>query len=427
MGRGRAESAVSLRELFGVAEFRPLFSAYVASVAGDQLARIALTVLVFSRTGSAALTGLTYALTVLPVLVGGPLLSGLADRWPRRPLMVGCDLARAGLVAAMVVPGLSLWLLGALVVLVQLLESPFDAARAATQALVLQGEHYVLASAISNLTYRLASAIGFGVGGGLVALIGARSALLIDAGTFLLSALLVRSGVRSRAAPGDSPAGEGWWPSLRSGFRLVTREPRLRSLVALACLTGCYMTAVGLAVPYAHQFGGGPVAAGLLMAANPVGQSIGMIVTIRWVSMPTRMRWLGPLAIGSCLPLVLCLAAPGVAGSFALWVLSGLGASYQLAANAAFVQTVPDAQRGQAFGLAMTAMLGAQGVGILVAGVAADHWSPSTVVGTAGLVGTIAAVVAALAWRRANIGSIPAVEAHRTPPSAGRVTITNLQ
>jgi MFS family permease len=417
---------VSLRELFGVAEFRPLFLAYVASIAGDQLARVALTVLVFSRTGSAALAGLTYALTVLPVLVGGPLLSGLADRWPRRRLMIGCDLARAGLVALMVLPGLSLWLLGGLVVAVQLLESPFTAARAATQALVLHGERYVLASAISSVSYELAQVIGFGLGGALVALTGARNALLIDAATFVASALLVRYGVRARSVPDDSPAREGWWPSLRDGFRLVTREPRLRALIALACLAGCYMVAVGLAVPYAHQFGAGPVAAGLLMAANPVGQSIAMIVMTRWIPPPTRLRWMGWLAIGSCLPLVACLAAPGVAGSFVLWAVAGLGASYQLAANAAFVQAVPDAQRGQAFGLAATALLGAQGIGILVAGVAADHWSPSTVVGAAGLVGTIAAVAAALAWRQANTGSGPLVVAHHAPPSTSRVTIANV-
>jgi MFS family permease len=67
-----------------VAEFRALWIAEVFSVAGDQLARVALALLVFSRTGSASLTALTYALTFVPALIGGWLLSGLADRWPRR-------------------------------------------------------------------------------------------------------------------------------------------------------------------------------------------------------------------------------------------------------------------------------------------------------------------------------------------------------
>jgi MFS family permease len=64
-----------------VAEFRGLWTAQVLSLLGDQLARVALTVLVFDRTESALLTGLVYAVTYLPWLLGGPLLSGLADRY----------------------------------------------------------------------------------------------------------------------------------------------------------------------------------------------------------------------------------------------------------------------------------------------------------------------------------------------------------
>src|SRR5436190_23483101 len=112
--------AARYRDVFAVAEFRVLFASHLVSIIGDQLARVALSVLVFSRTGSPALAALTYALTLIPDLVGGPLLAGLADRLPRRRLMITCDLSRAGLVAVMALPGVSLWLLGGLVVAVQL-------------------------------------------------------------------------------------------------------------------------------------------------------------------------------------------------------------------------------------------------------------------------------------------------------------------
>ena len=69
------------RDVFGHAEFRALFLAGVLSVAGDQLARVALSVLVFERTESAGLTALTYALTYVPDLVFGP----FAGRY-RRPV-----------------------------------------------------------------------------------------------------------------------------------------------------------------------------------------------------------------------------------------------------------------------------------------------------------------------------------------------------
>lgn len=65
-------------------EFRALWTAYALSVAGDQLAAVGLSVLVFDRTGSPAWAAATYAMTFLPDLTGGALLSGLADRFPRR-------------------------------------------------------------------------------------------------------------------------------------------------------------------------------------------------------------------------------------------------------------------------------------------------------------------------------------------------------
>lgn len=75
-------------EVLAVREFRALWAAELLSITGDQLARVGLAVLVFARTSSASLTALTYALTFLPALLGGVLLGGLADRFPRRGVMI---------------------------------------------------------------------------------------------------------------------------------------------------------------------------------------------------------------------------------------------------------------------------------------------------------------------------------------------------
>ncbi|MFD1045420.1 MFS transporter, partial [Kibdelosporangium lantanae] len=77
-----AQGGVTFRSVFANSEFRALWTAQVLSIAGDQLARVALTLLVFIRTNSSGWAALTYALTFIPDLVGGPLLSGLADRFP---------------------------------------------------------------------------------------------------------------------------------------------------------------------------------------------------------------------------------------------------------------------------------------------------------------------------------------------------------
>lgn len=101
-GRGSFSAALSC------AEFRAMWAAEALSVVGDQLARVALALVVFDRTSSASLTALTYALTFAPSVLGGFFLSGLADRFPRRAVIVATDVVRGGLAIAMALPGLPL-------------------------------------------------------------------------------------------------------------------------------------------------------------------------------------------------------------------------------------------------------------------------------------------------------------------------------
>jgi len=105
---GRADRSTGFRSVFAEREFRWLWTAGVQSLLGDQLARVALSVLVFERTNSTLLTAAVYALTFLPAFFGGLLLGGLADRYPRRRVLIGCDVVRAVLLAAMALPGTSL-------------------------------------------------------------------------------------------------------------------------------------------------------------------------------------------------------------------------------------------------------------------------------------------------------------------------------
>ncbi|GAA4901549.1 MFS-type transporter involved in bile tolerance (Atg22 family) [Actinomycetospora succinea] len=388
------------RDVLADPQFFALWVAQLLSVLGDQVARVALAVLVFTQTASAGLTALTYALTFLPDLVAGPLLSGIADRAPRRLTMVVSDLLRAAILALMAVPGVPFWALCLLVVAGQLIAAPFAAARAAILPHVLTGERYVVASAISGTTYQSGQVLGFALGGPLVALVGVPGALLGDAATFVLSAAILQFGVTEQRATGSSES----VAALREGARIVLRDRRLRALVALACVSAFVVTIEGLAAPYAAALGGGPVAVGLLLAANPLGAALGIVVIARLVPPGRRDRLLGPLAIASCVPLIASALDPPLAGVVALWVLSGLACAYQVPANAAFVAAVPDAHRGQAFGLAVTALRVTQGLGVLLAGVLAEATEPAVAVAVAGGVGVLVAATCALAWSRARAG-----------------------
>ena len=138
----------TFHDLFAVREFRALWAAYILSAVGDRLALVALTLLVYDRTHSPLLAAVAFAAGTLPYLVGALFLSGIADRFPRREVMVVCDLLRALLLGAMLLPRMSLVALIVLLYVVTAIESPIDAARSAILRDVVQGESYALAAAV---------------------------------------------------------------------------------------------------------------------------------------------------------------------------------------------------------------------------------------------------------------------------------------
>ncbi|MEV4080649.1 MFS transporter [Nonomuraea fuscirosea] len=400
--RAGQERQVTYREVIAVREFRALWYGQGLSLLGDQLAQVALAVLVYDRTGSPLATAAVYALTYLPGIVGGPLLAGLADRFARRGVMLACDLLRAALVGVMAVPGVPFWALCALVFLVVLLSAPFSAARAALLPEVLEGDAYVMGSALQNMTNQAVQMLGFAAGGALIATMGPYRALALDAATFLGSALILVSGVRRRPAAQPDGAKPSMWTMTKGGARLVFGSRKLRTLVLFAWLCGFYILPEGLAAPYAAALHTGalpvPVITGLLMAAMPAGTVVGAFLFSRFVSPSRRLRLMGWMAMLSCAPLIVTAIRPPLAVVLAAWVLSGIGGAYQLAANASFVQSVPPERRAQAFGLVQSGLMTVQGIGILVGGFAAERLGPEPVVALAGIAGVISAAVLAMVW-----------------------------
>lgn len=385
-------------EVFRVSEFRVFWLAQALSVAGDRLALVALTVLVFDRTHSPLLTAAAYAAGFLPWLVGGVLFGAVADRWPRREVMVGCDLARAVLVAVMVLPGVPLPALVGLLAVVTSLAPPFEAARSSLLPDILDGDRYPVGLAVVQTTFRSAMVLGYAAGGIAVAVIGSRSALALDAATFAASAALVRWGIRARPAAARRTA-RSLGAEIAAGVRLVVTDRALRTLMLLGWLVAFYAVPEAVAAPYASELGGGAAAIGLILAASAFGYVVAAPVFMRLVAPPQRLRTMGPLAVATCAVLTLCLARPPLAVVLVILAVSGACGVYQIAANAAFMTRVPAAQRGQAFGLAMSGIVAGQGIAFVLAGAAAQVISPPVVVAIAGGLGAAAAMALTVMWR----------------------------
>jgi MFS family permease len=377
---GTPAGSVRYREVLAVGEFRALLGCEALSVLGDQVARVAVALLVYARTGSALAASATFAASYLTWLVAGTLLSTYADRYPRRSVMVVCDIGRAVVFAGLALSGGATPLVFTLLVVGTLFAPPFEAARSAVLADILPGDSYAAGNGVINAVAQGGQAAGFLLGGALVATLGSRNALLADATTFLLSAVALRFVLAHRPLKRDVTVRPGVLVDMREGLRLVRRTPAMRWLLGMALASAAMVTAPeGLAVPIAAAHGGGPFAAGVLTAALPLGFVLGSLGVLR-LPADRQRRMLTPLTVAGGLPLLLTPLMPGVASTAALWTLAGVGASMQVVANAAYVLATPPDFRGRAFGIASTLLLGIQGVVYLLAGAVAERVDPEVVV-----------------------------------------------
>jgi diguanylate cyclase (GGDEF)-like protein len=392
------KDGVGFAAVLRVREFRFLWAAELFSVVGDQLARVALALLVFAQTSSASLTALTYALTFVPSVLGGVLLSGLADRFPRRRVLVVTDLVRAGLAGAMAVPGMPLPVLWGLVGVLSMAAAPFKAAQLAILPQVLDREVYRTGLSLRQVTAQAAQLLGFGAGGVLLVVVEAHLALAANAATFVLSAGLVLLGVRARPAAAVAEArAEG------SGERASWGA--VWPLFALAGLVGLYVVPEGLAAPYAAGLGVplGAAAVGVLMAADPVGSVFGGWLSARvpWAGSARVVVW---LAVAAGAPLVVCAWAPGSGAgllvSVAAWALSGVFSTiFLVRLQEMVIDRVPDSRRGGVLGRLSSCLYASQGVAILAGGVAADAIGPFRAVAVAGVVAmALAASIGGVWW-----------------------------
>ena len=416
------------REVFAVAEFRPLFGTFLLSTIGDQLARVALTVLVYERTDSPLLSAVTFAISYLPWLVGGPLLATLADRLPRHRVLVASDAARAVLLCAMAVPGTPLALLLVLLLLVSLFAPPFESARSALVADVLSGDRYAVATSLTSVSSQMSQVVGFALGGTLIWALHPSWVLLLDAATFAVSALWLNARLQRRPAPvpadGNRPS---VWRDAGEGLRLIARTPRLLTIVVLVWVGVMFANAAeGIAVPLVDEIGGGATGVGLLLAANPLGVTVGGLLLGRLVPPPWRDRLVPALVLLSLVPVLaaglVALWGPGGAGTFAIVLacmfIAGLGGSWTIPLNVIFVQEVPRAFRGRAVGVAVSGLYGVQGLGALGAGLAAEGLAPSGVVALIGGLGILAVLPPLLSWVRLQAADRAAAVA-ATPVPAG--------
>ncbi|MGK5499454.1 MFS transporter [Streptomyces sp. URMC 125] len=364
-----------------------MFAAHVLSLLGNVVAQLALAVLVLRETGSPLLTALAFAIGLLPYALGGTLLAPLADRFPARRTLVGCDLLCAVCVAAMAVPGVPTAALRALTALVAPL---FTGVRAASLGEVLHGDSFVLGRSLLRLVAQSGQIAGFAAGGLLLAAVGPRTALAATAAGFAASAAVLRFGTRERRPPARERTAGG-------GAGALPADRRVRALLGLCWVPPVFMVVPeALAAPYTRQIGTGPAGTGLLLAAMPLGAVAGEAAAGALLGPAARERLVLPAAVLLPLPLVAFAWRPALVPALAALVLTGLCAVYALGLDRWYLDAVPRELRGRAMTVMSAGLMTTQGLGMAAGGAAAEWAPPHAVVAGAGLLGTVCA--AAAAW-----------------------------
>jgi len=403
--RGAVPPRATFRDVFAVAEFRNLWLSEVLSVAGDRIALVALTLFVYDKTTSPLLTAATYAAGYVPWVIGGFFMAGIADRRSRRAVMVTCDVIRFFLVAAMVLPHMPLLALVGLLFATTMFAPPFESARASITPDILHGEQYVLGTAIIQTTFLAGQVVGAAGGGVAVAFFHVKPSLVIDAATFALSALLIQFGTKKRppaVKPDSDAARQRPMANMAAGLRLVFGDTGLRTLIMFGWLVVWYTVPEGIAAPYAHALHGGSIATGAVLASVVLATAIVTPLFSRILSPRRRIDWMGPLAILCNGTLVLIAFHPSLIASLVIFSASSAFGTYQIAANTAFVVRVPNERRAQAFGIANMGVIVGQGITFVAAGAATEKLSPALVIGIAGGIGMVLAIIFTAQWRHVS-------------------------
>ncbi|MER7460962.1 MFS transporter [Micromonospora sp. NPDC126480] len=377
------------RDVFGVAEFRVLFGSYGVFLIGETVKMLALSVLVYERTGSGLLAALAYVTGFLPHALGGVFLLALADRWPPRAIIVGYDLLRFAMVVVLALGVLSPAAMLGLVAVVSLFAPLSGAARSALLPDVLHGDAYVLGRSLLTVASGGTQVAGFALGGLLLGLVGPYGALWLTAATCVLSALFVRVGLARRPSRSRPGGGNAVRETLRVN-RALLADRRVRGLLLAQWIPGSVLVgAEGVAVPYAAGLGA-EASAGVLLMAAAFGMLVGDLLVGRFVAPARREAWTPWLALLLGVPMLAFVARPGLWPAAVLFAVATAGFAYQLGLARRFLDAVPEARRGQAFGLVSTGLMAVQGLAAAAGGALSEVVAPGTVMALAGVASLVA-------------------------------------
>lgn len=387
-------------------DFRLLYFGTLISLGGDWFLTVALLDLVLQLTGSATLASVMMLCQTLPIFLFTPHAGHIIDRVDRQKLMIAVDLARA---VACLLPLLArspamLPFAYAGVIIISIGSAYFEPASHAALPNLVAPEDLGPANVLMGSTWGTMLAVGAAIGGAVTMQFGRDASFVVDAASFILSAVLLKMIARPFSEPRESQhAKPPLLESIRETVRFAKAQPRVLGLLTVKAGYGLGAGVIAMLSVFGREvFKAGAFGIGLLFAARGMGALIGPFLVRGMVkddNKQYRSIALCVIAFGvgySALALSQSLTAGLIAIFFAHL---GGGAVWQISSYGLQRET-PDFIRGRVFAADYGFVTLSMAVSSLGAGIASDRFGPfAATVGTAAMALLFGIVWAAWTWR----------------------------
>jgi MFS family permease len=403
-GAGKGRAAAAFRALKH-RNFKLFFSGQIISLIGTWMQTVAQAWLIYRITGSGALLGLLGFVGQIPIFLLSPLAGLVADRWPKRGVVVATQTASmllAFILAALTMTGrvsgrTGVWEIIVLATMLGIVNA-FDVPARQSFFIEMVGRDDLLnAIALNSSMFNLARVAGPAIAGALVAIVGEGWCFLLNGVSYLAviaGLIMMRIEKSKRVHDGAAPL-----EKLREGFRFVRYTKPIRALLVLVSVVSFMALPYTVLMPIfaVKILHGGASAYGTLMGGVGAGAMFGALA----LAMRQQLRGLGNFVAYSAMGLGVSLVLLGMSQwfwiSFTILILSGFTMMMQFTATNTLIQAmVPDQLRGRVMSIYSMMFLGMSPLGSLLAGWLADRiGAPVTVA-----IGGIASLVGGLAFAR---------------------------
>src|SRR5512147_2857230 len=288
-------------------KYRSLWLAQVISLTGDWFNTIASVIIVNRYAASGLAVGSLFMARALPPFLLGPVAGVVADRFDRRKVLILSDILRAGIVLCFLLVDRPerLWLLYVLTILQFSVSAFFEPARAALMPALVENDELLKANTLGSITWSAMLTLGGAIGGLTASLFGVRVSLIVDAASFLISALFVLTitGQFHAVAVHEMESG---WKNFVEGMNYVRKhlDVALVTLIKALGQVGSFDIIAALYAAHVfHQGQEGATTLGLMFAAFGVGAVIGPLISNRLGN--SDATWLRRAIFGGfvCMPL----------------------------------------------------------------------------------------------------------------------------